>query len=511
MARQSWEDDGAVATSVPLLSLGSSRSSGDGNGIGGSWKGKQGQQHTLLSRTPSPYPGLVGGNGNTGHGDGEYRRRGGSGNGKFSPWFKRGKLGCWFWHTGRGWISLVTALVVWTVGSGILLVFQNQIILRFGVYKFGYPVTATLLELLVIQLFLLLTASLTRSFSRPLLSLGLAHLIAPPPTPMRGKKPSFWSTSLLEDFLPTGVFGLSPSLIRTTLPLAVIHSAKLILANLSFAYTLRPIWQLSRVATIPITVLCTYFWANQNPPLSVTTLSSTLTMTFAVIMVSIQPPWLFTWEGVAAGICSSFFAAAEPVVMVSTFKEILAYHSPSGNSAAISTTSAVDEINLITDPMFHGDIHSLPRSHYHLIHYTTFLSALLTLPWVFISGEAGSISRNCYILDIPWFWLMIMLGGLASYTTMIGFWMLVKTTSPLTGNLVVEGLQITVQTILLGKFKMQEWGWMGAMTGWGAGVWYLLGRRRECGVTLWGGEVGDEVLWDRERREEENEVEFFVN
>jgi len=136
MARQSWEDEGAAATSVPLLPLGRSQGSTDGNGAGGHWKSGQRQQHTLLSRTPSPYPGLVGGNGNPGVGGDEYRKRGGPGDGKFSSWFKRGKLGWWFWNTGRGWISLVTALVVWTVGSGILLVFQNQIILRFGVYKY---------------------------------------------------------------------------------------------------------------------------------------------------------------------------------------------------------------------------------------------------------------------------------------------------------------------------------------------------------------------------------------
>ena len=136
MAKQSWGNGAAVATSVPLLPLGSSRSSRDGNRTGGSSGGGQGQQHTLLSRTPSPYPGLVWSGGSTGVGSDEYRRRGGSVDGKFSSWFKRGKLGWWFWNTGRGWISLVTGLVVWTVGSGILLVFQNQIILRFGVYKY---------------------------------------------------------------------------------------------------------------------------------------------------------------------------------------------------------------------------------------------------------------------------------------------------------------------------------------------------------------------------------------
>ena len=90
--------------------------------------------------------------------------------------------------------------------------------------------------------------------------------------------------------------------------------------------------------------------------------------------------------------------------------------------------------------------------------------------------------------------------------------MLVKTTSPLTGNLVMEGVQVIFQTMLLGGFRMQEWGWIGATTGLGAGVWYLLGRRRECGVSLWGGvEPGEDMLWDGERGEEGSEEEFLVN
>lgn len=236
-------------------------------------------------------------------------------------------------------------------------------------------------------------------------------------------------------------------------------------------------------------------------------------MAFAAVMVSVQPPWLFTWEGVVAGFFSSFFAAAEPVLLVLTYKKLLAYHSPQGYGHPNPSIMGPGT----TTFQFHGDGHAQPRAHYHLLHYTTVLSALLTLPWVFISGEAGSIQRNCYILDIPWFWLMIVLGGLAAYSSFLAFWMLVRTTSPLTGNLVVQGLGVTVQAVVLGGRGMQEWGWMGAMTGWGAGVWYLLGRRRECGVSLWGGgpEGGDEVLWDGgegegRRRSGESEEEFLV-
>ncbi|KAF8465913.1 hypothetical protein BDZ91DRAFT_658655 [Kalaharituber pfeilii] len=476
----SW--DTMTSNSVALLPLGS------GSG-GGNWKSNG---HTLLSRTPSPYPpSRVNGEEDTVQNSGSRGLRVGSGN-ALGSWFKKGKLGWWLWNTQRGWISLVSALVIFNIGSGLFLVLQNQFIMRTGVYKFGFPITTTLLELLVIEFLLMLTASLSRSFSSTLHSLGLSHIIAPGPTPLKNKKgPSKWSVPMFEDWTSSGIFGFDFRLAQIVLPVATIYTAMLILSNFSFAYALRQIYQLSRIANLPLTVLFTYFWANQNPPLSVTTLSSTLTLTFATVMVSIHPPYLFTWEGVVGGICSSFFAAGYPIALLNTYKKVLGNH-PSHDRPEHEEEILIDPSNTV---YFQGDGKSVSRAHWRLLHYTNMLSIILTLPWVFMSGEAGNMSRNCYILDIPWFWFMIFLGGLASWGTFVGGWILVKTTSPLTGN-AVNGLQVTIQSVMLSGFKLPEWGWTGAITGWAAGVWYMLGRRREVGVSLWGSGDERELLWD---------------
>ena len=361
--------------------------------------------------------------------------------------------------------------------------------------RFAYPVTTTLLELIVTQLMLVLTASLTRTFSRILNSHGLSHLIAPEATPPKGKQRAgalAWSTSTWGDWGSTGIFGLDLELARRILPLAVIYTAKLILSNLSFAYALRQIYQLSRLATIPLTVLFTYIWANQNPSLSVTTLSSTLTLTFALAMVSLQPPFLVTWEGVVAGVFSSFFVAGYPVLLLNTYNRVLEYHSPMYDEVLIESTSTM---------YFQGDGKSPARSHWKLLLYTNMMAIILTLPWIFISGEAGNISRNCYILDIPWFWLMILVGGIASWGVFVGGWMLVKATTPLTGN-VVGGVRVAVQSVLLSGFRLPEWSWTGAVMAISSGVWYLLGRRREVGVT-WG---EGEVMWEGERDRDDSET-----
>ena len=134
MSRASWEHSGPASMAVPLLPLGNSPSPSGGE----SWKsgssGFHGQRHTLLSRTPSPYPGVDDDStgatvvGSSAGG----KDRGGN---PFS-WFERGKLGWWLWNTQRGWISLVTVMAAWNIGFGTLLVFLNQVIMRFGVYKY---------------------------------------------------------------------------------------------------------------------------------------------------------------------------------------------------------------------------------------------------------------------------------------------------------------------------------------------------------------------------------------
>lgn len=40
----------------------------------------------------------------------------------------------------------------------------------------------------------------------------------------------------------------------------------------------------------------------------------------------------------------------------------------------------------------------------------------------------------------------------------------------------------TLQTLLLMGLRLPTWSWVGVWTCWGSGIWYFVGRRRECGV-----------------------------
>ncbi|KAI5807363.1 hypothetical protein DFH27DRAFT_479391 [Peziza echinospora] len=483
--------DGVSSNSVPLLPVGRSSRGDDGKTY----------EQNMLSRSPSPYP-----FGTDQDGEGASMLGGGSRGGKvhgrwrsFSSWFKRGKLGWWLWNSQRGWAAFVTILIILNGGSGVLLLGQNQVLMRTGVYKFAYPITTTFLELVMVELLLIVTASLTRTFSYTLRSLGFPYIIAPDPTPSKDKQRAGsrqGAFATLGDWSPSGIFGLELSLAKKVLPLAIVYTSHLILSNVSFAYALRHIYQLSRVGVIPLTVIFTYFWSNQNPPLSVTTLSSTLTMTFAVAMVSIQSPFLFTWESVVAGSFSSIFAALYPIILHNTYKNVLRH---SNIRQSEFEEAPVDQSNPV---YFQGDGKAIARSHWKFLHYTNLLAIMLTLPWIYISGELGNIYRNCYILDTPWFWIMILADGSALFALFVFGWMLTKTTSPLTANM-VGGVQVAVQSLILTGFNLPEWSWTGAVMIGVAAAWYFLGRRRECGVNFWGGGDEGSVVFDGDGERED--------
>ena len=107
---------------VPLLSIGN-------RAMGGS--AAPTRSHTLLSRTPSPYPPMAGADiGASGSNLNAARLNLGP-----RSDFDKGKLGWWMWNTQRGWIFLVGLLVAFYAGSGLMRLIQNQFILRTGVYK----------------------------------------------------------------------------------------------------------------------------------------------------------------------------------------------------------------------------------------------------------------------------------------------------------------------------------------------------------------------------------------
>jgi hypothetical protein len=90
------------------------------------------------------------------------------------------------------------------------------------------------------QILLYFSASITRSFSRSLHGLGLGCIVAPSPSPPKGKRRA--SGGGLRDFAQQltprgegGVFEFKWKEAKMVIPLAMVYSLKIVLSNIAFA------------------------------------------------------------------------------------------------------------------------------------------------------------------------------------------------------------------------------------------------------------------------------------
>jgi hypothetical protein len=411
-----------------------------------------------------------------------------------------GGLGQFFFNTPLGWQLYIGILVLWLGGCQIGLTIMNRIILWSGflqqnytshtklipliagVYKFRYPLTTTLIEMLITHFFILLSAYITRWVSPWLNSAGLSGGVAPsrpfqsPSSPgfRGGKNSGFWHKLSRWTAYHTGgiagggFFEFDLQVARTVLPCAIIFIAKVCLSNLSFAYAELQIYVLARISIVPLSLFFTHFLGGTQH--SVSTISSALTATLTLLVATVRSNVRVTWESIVAGVFSAIFVALYPVQLQRTYKSLVAALVPQGDLLGTFPSS-----NTPTD--FSGSREEA-RAYWRLLHYTSLLSILLFTPIVILSGEVTDIWRNCYFLDVFFYWLMVLCGGLGSWAVFWATIALTRSTSPLTATFLFIPRAAFLLPIMAG-FRMPAYAWIGIGMCWASCGWFLKGRRRE--------------------------------
>jgi hypothetical protein len=406
--------------------------------------------------------------------------------GKFTGWrglIYGGELGNFLFNTKWGWQVYVGILVFWLGGCQIGLILMNRIILWSGylkenythhtklmlliagVYKFPYPLTTTLLEMLMTHFWITLSAYITRWVSPWLASSGCAGGIAPSRPLQSTSAPGFrgqgktigfrasvarWSQHHTGGISGGGFLEFDWQVAKIVLPCAVIFVGKVCLSNLSFAYAQLPIYMLARIGVVPLSLLFTYFLS--GVPHSVSTVSSALCATLTLLVATMRPNVRVTWESIVAGVFSSLFVALYPVQLQRSYKSLVAQLVPQGELLGTfpSSSSATD---------FSGSKEEA-RAYWRLLHYTSTLSIIIFLPIVVLSGEITNIARNCYFLDVFFHWLMVVCGGLGSWAV---FWCtiaLTRATSPLTTTFLFIPRAAFLLPIMA-NWKMPAYSWIG--------------------------------------------------
>ena len=227
-----------------------------------------------------------------------------------------------------------------------------------------------------------------------------------------------------------------------------------------------PTYTLSRIATVPLTLLFATMLANTAH--SVQTLASAILATVALIFAVVPLPNIANRGPIIAGVFSSLLTAIYPIILLRAYKQLVSDLVPQGDALVYTKGN--------TYPISTGTKEET-RAYWRILHYTSLISIVSLLPLVLFSGEVWQISKECHALSEPGFWILMLWGGALSWAVLSTTLLLVKATSPLTANFVSlprNALQLT----LLRHSSMSSMNWAGAVLCWASSTWYLLERSK---------------------------------
>ena len=231
-------------------------------------------------------------------------------------------------------------------------------------------------------------------------------------------------------------------------------------------------YTLSRIGIVPIT-LCITGWFTPATH-SVSTLSATLTAVLNLFMASIRGNLRVTWESIVSGVFSTFFVAVYPILLGRIHHKRTNALVPQGESL---TSFAANQADGSSGGGANFGSKESTRAYWQILHYISAISILVTAPCALVSGEIFQILRNCYFLDVPWFWFLMLCSSLASFATFSITLALVRATSPLTANFIKVPRQAFQLTLLSGRLPVHAW--VGVALCWVGSVWFAVGRRQE--------------------------------
>jgi hypothetical protein len=265
---------------------------------------------------------------------------------------------------------------------------------------------------------------------------------------------------------------------KTTLPLAIVFTGKVVLSNISSAYAPIALYSLCRIGVLPLALVLTSTLT--RTPHSIPTLSSSLTAWLNLLISSVRTRTWVTWEAVVAGVFSILFVALHPILLSRTHASLIARQAPAGTvlTAFDHHDHDHDHSAAPTTTIESGSRQST-RAYYQLLHYNSWLSLALLAPLVLLSGELPRIARNCYFLDVFWFWFVCAAGGFCAFAVFASNLALVRATSPLTASFVGAVPRAAAQVVVFSNFRLPVHSWVGVVLCWVASGWYVVVRREE--------------------------------
>lgn len=242
-------------------------------------------------------------------------------------------------------------------------------------------------------------------------------------------------------------------------------------------------YHLARIGIVPLSLMLTASLNRTSH--SVATLSSSLTATLNLLIATTRSGVRVTWESIVAGVFSSIFVALYPIFIIRTHRKLVSSLTRSGVPLTESPPSGSTAVADAAPPSVREDA----RATWQMMHYTSLLSILMLLPIVLLSGELGLISRNCYILDLPFSWFIGSASSLAGWSVFVLTIIMTRTTSPLSTTFLIVP-RSAVQLVIFSRLKLPVYSWVGVALCLLASGWYAVVRRRKSRSSAGGGGGG---------------------
>ncbi|KAF2036516.1 hypothetical protein EK21DRAFT_83478 [Setomelanomma holmii] len=372
--------------------------------------------------------------------------------------FSQGGLGHFLFGTWIGWQVWVGLLVFW--------------------HRFPFPLTGTYIQLILTHIMLIGFSTFTRALDRPFRWLGLGPAVAPsfPVAPQGGayrggnkkhilRSIGRWLSHGSGGIAGGGLFEFDVVVAKQVLPLAAVFVVKVILSNFSFAYAPLPTYQLARIGITPLAIIFACILQKEN--ITGSTLSAALVATLNLLFATIRSNVRVTWESIVAGVFSSMFVALYPILLLRTYRTLVAGLVPQGDVLTGYPAPAEDAGN-----------REETRAYYRTLHYASLLSLMILTPIVLLFGDVGNIYHNIPFLDVPFFWAMMIFGGMGSWAVFSSTLLMVKATSPLTTTFIAVP-RTAFQLAVINLLRIPAPSWVGVILCWISSVWFLVARRDE--------------------------------
>jgi hypothetical protein len=147
-------------------------------------------------------------------------------------------------------------------------------------------------------------------------------------------------------------------------------------------------------------------------------------MVLSLGAASIRPGTRFAVEGFLAGLFSTIFVAAYPILLSKTHRAFV--ENPTSLMGILNGDALSNRSTIAQGPLMSGDGKDETRAAWKLLHYVNVISMAFVFFCALVSGEIKDISRNCYFLDVAFFWLMMLGAGAAAWATFVMGFLLVR-------------------------------------------------------------------------------------